>query len=243
MSIAENTKKSIAYLAKNSIPVRVIDKIPNAILGLDCDSNLVAKQILPVGFCYWTVEAIRHYSVDAFEKYKVMERIKDKLGSTYVISGVNYQGNISVSFLSAKYFVIKGDSLFERIVLDTLSQDSINMFKNEKYTIQKDTTEITTNSDGLTNNRYVYDRLIFSPSKFTMESLVFKDVVTRYSIELQGLWEINGKKYFDIRIKKPVDNEYSNYSLRFDDKFRFIDFEGDCDLINLLTEETNQVRK
>lgn len=239
--IAENAKKSLAYLINKSIPVRIIDKIPNAILGLDCDSNVVAKQILPIGFCYWTVEAERYYSVENFEEYKVMERIKDRLGSTCVISGINYQGNIAVSFLSAKYFVIRGDSLFERIVLDNLSQDSINMFANEKYIIQKGITEITTNLDSLNNNRYVYDRLIFSRSKFTAESLVFKDVVTRDSIELQGLWEIEGKKYYDIRIKKPVDNEYSNYSLRFDDEFRFIDFEGDCDLSNLLTEETNQV--
>jgi hypothetical protein len=239
--IAENYKKSMAYLMDKSIPVRIIDKIPNAILGWDCDSNVVAKQILPVGFCYWTVEAERYYSVENFEKYKVMERIKDKLGSTYVISGVNYQGNITVSVLSAKYFVIRGDSLFERIVLDNLSQDSVNMFTNEKYAIKKGITEIMTNLDSLTNSQYVYERLIFSPSKFIAESLVFKDVVTKDSIELQGLWEIEGKKYYDIRIKKPVDNEYSNYTLRFDDKFRFIDFEGDCDLTNLLTEETNQL--
>lgn len=243
LSIAENAKRSIEYLLQHSIPVRVIDKIPDAILGLDCDSNIVAKQILPIGFCYWTVEGERYYSVENFEKYKVMDRIKNELGSKYVISGVNYQGNIAVSFLSAKYFVIRGDSLFERIDIDNISQDSINMFTNQKYTIQKGTTAMTTNLDSMANNRYVYERLIFSRSIFTAESLVFRDVVTRYSIELQGLWEIEGKKYYDIRIKKPVDNEYSNYSLRFDDQFRFIDFEGDCDLTNLLTEETNQVRK
>ena len=48
LQIAENAKKSLEYLKSNNIPVRILDKIPNAVLGLDCDSNIVAKQIMPI---------------------------------------------------------------------------------------------------------------------------------------------------------------------------------------------------
>lgn len=238
LQIAENAEKSMSYLKSMGLPIRSIDKIPGAILGLDCDSNIVAKQNLPIGFCYWTVASERYYSVEDFENYKVLERIKDKLGSTYVISGINYQGNITVSYLYPKYFVIRGDSLFERIELDSISPNDVIFYKKNNYVIRK---ESIGNSDNLTKEIYIYDRFIFSNSKVIRNSLAFVDEVTKDSIELQGLWKFGRKKYYEIRIKKPNDNEYLNYSLQFDDKFRFVAFEADCHITSLLTEESNQV--
>lgn len=235
--IAKNAEKSWSYLKSKGIPIRVIDKIPGAILGLNCDSNIVVKQNLPIGFCYWNVAGERYYSVENFEKYKVLERIKDELGFKYVISGVNYQGNITVSFLHPRYFLIRGDSLFERVELDSISPSDVILYQKKNYLIRK---EAISNS---TEERYIYDRFIFSTAKVRRNRLAFVDEVTKDSIELQGLWKFKHKKYYEIRIKKPVDNEYMNYSLQFDDKFRFVAFEGDCHLTSLLTEESNQVMR
>lgn len=235
--IADNAKKSAAYLKDNGIPIRLVDKIPGAIVGLDCDSNIVVKQNLSIGFCYWTVSGERYYSAENFEKYKVLERIKGTLGADYVISGINHQGNITVSYLQPRYFVIRGDSLFERIELDSISNDAVNFYKKNNYLIQK---ESVIDSDNSLQDYYIYDRFIFSSSKIKNNSFAFEDVVTKDTIELQGLWKLGKKKYYEIRIKKPIDNEYFNYSLQFDDKFRFIAFEGDCQIIDLLTEESNR---
>lgn len=235
--IAENGKKSMDYLRIKGLPVRVIDRIPNAILGSDCDSNIVVRQNLPIGFCYWTVGWEKYYSVENFEKYKVLERIKDKLGADCVISGINYQGNIAISYLHTNYFVIKGDSLFERLELDSISLRYINSYEEKNYIIRK---ELRTGFDNLTKECFIYDRFIFSNSKVVDNTYAMTDIVTGDTIELQGLWNLDGKNYYELRIKKPVDNEYSNYSLQFDEKFRFIAFEGDCNITDLLTEESNQ---
>lgn len=244
LRIAENAKNSLDYLIKHNIPVRVIDKIPNIELSLDCDSNIVAKQKMPIGFCYWTVGAERYYSVKDFEKYKVMDRIKEKLGSTFVISGVNYQGNIAVSWLYPSHFVIKGDSLFERIVLKTLSPDSLKMFQKAHYAIQKGTKEMIAVSDTSSENWFVYDRLLFSPKTLTKKRPMFCDAVTGDTIALTGLWKINRKKYYEISVTKPSKVRYYDFSLQFDEKLKLFDFEGGCETAELLTEESNRlVRK
>jgi hypothetical protein len=232
-------KKTEKYLKDNHITIRNLDRLPNAIIGLDCDSNIVIKQQLPSMLCHWTVASKRNYTLKNLKKNKTLiDRLKRR-SQGLLISGTSPQGDIMVSYLNPRYFVVSGDSLFERILCRTISTDSALSLSNEVKRFKHDSIRLKKALKTFGETSYMYNRLIYVPGLYSASNKSFVDSVTGDTVKMKGYWEVNGKTYYEIRIIKSLKDEKQNYSFRFDEAYHFIDFEGCSDVIGQLTAENN----
>ncbi len=226
--------KSKKWLNKKGIRFYEIRKLEGRSQFFNCDSMIVLRKINEDTIMYWTTASLTPLEIKEAEEWIKSENVQ-KNGYVNVIQP---DGRINFIILSQKTFVCRNDSLFEKDDYYEISKDSIMSLYKSWIFKSKNEKEKKYYSDLINENTLHSYKLMFTPSLFYE-----KDTIQSKSIHfendviiLNGYWQIENVKYYQITVENKV--EKTKYSYRFDENFRFIDWEGcNKDIIDNLVED------
>ncbi len=240
--------KNLKWLNDRKIPILKLFKVDSQYIKMTCDSDLVIKTINKDSIFLWTTGSESYYGDNHPFGYKYLEAgIKNKqynFGKLSYIKGLNYQGNITLVTLKKHVFKISKDSLFELEEFYKISNDSVAKLNKKIYNFEGNKRERKKSLKILSTNLYYKFKLIYCKSMFRDNKDIYYNPDSRDSISLTGYWEIESKKYYKISIEnKTEDGTKTSYRYRFDELFRFVDYEG-CDKAELeaLSTDNNLIK-
>lgn len=232
LDIEKKKKSNLNWLKKNGIKLNDLPEAnPNELI-YTCDSTVLLKRINGDTMMIWTVG-----SEENTDTNRVKELIKnERFGRTRYIKGVNYQGNIVHVYLSQKKFYTKNDSLFELATFYKISSDSILNLMMEMFEKIEDTQTRGSLQEIIDQNSYQDFKLIFHPKIFQNGN--YRGNKKGDNIELASVWEIDGKKYYEINIKNTTGEWNTKYTYLFDETYKLIRYDGcNSTILSQLTEE------
>jgi hypothetical protein len=231
----QTKNKAIVYLNWLKAKGIEINRLPNvdpSEIIYTCDSTLLLKKVIGDTLKLWTTGGEIY-----LDSIRIQDFIMSKeFGYTSYISGVNYQGNIAYTYLKPNTFLIRNDSLFEKETFYKISSDSITSLFSQIIESENDTIKMLSVKKIIDENTYEAFKLIFHPAIFI--NGIYNGNVKGDIIELTSIWKIEGKKYYQILIKNTSGKYKTEYSYRFDQNYKFIDYDGcNSEEIKKLTNE------
>lgn len=229
--------KNLKWLSDRKIPILKLFKVDSRDVRMTCDSTLTIKQTDKDSIFLWTTESEIAYGDNHPFGYKYLERaIKDKqneFGKYSYIKGLNYQGSISFVNLKRNVFKVSKDSLFEFSEFYKINNDSVAFLKDKVYDFEGNKKYRKKYSKILSSNSYYKFKLIYCNSIFKDSNFVYYNSDSRDTVKLTGVWKVGTKKYYRITIEnKTEDGTKTSYSYRFDEFYRFVDYE-ECDKVEM----------
>lgn len=218
--IRKKANENLQWLSKNQIPVNRLPNADQSKIIYTCDSTLLLKKVKGDTTFLWTVGGISYLDTNQVKKY-IKYR---KFGRTAYISGVNYQGNISFVSLSKHTFLIKNDSLFELAKFYEIPEDSVFKLLDKAFSA-KDSSQIIKYFLLIKKNSYERFKLIFHPDLFK-NSNIYASNIKGDKVILNSVWEINGKRYYQISIKNKIGETGTEYKYLFDENYKFLKYDG-----------------
>ena len=229
--------KNLKWLSDRKIPLLKLFKADSRYVNMTCDSTLTIKQTDKDSIFLWTMASESAYGDNHPFGYKYLERaIKDKrneFGRFSYIKGLNYQGSISFVNLKRNVFKVSKDSLFEFSEFYKINNDSVAFLKDKVYSFEGKKRDRKKYSKILSSNSYYKFKLIYCNSMFRDSNFVYYNQESKDTIRLTGYWLIGTKKYYRIDIEnKTEDGTKTSYGYRFDEFYRFVDYE-ECDKVEM----------
>jgi len=240
------------WLLDNQIPLNTLHRVPQNELLYNCDSTLFRKVKKGDTIFLWTPSG--EWMQDLTDKYgqkNLPEFINDSaFGISRYIKQLDYDGRLKTVYLAPHVFLIRKDSLFERVEYYTKPEKFIDSLYDlwsenlSKQMLSVSDTSLKKKGESILEEIHKYldykFRLLFHCSMFkngrrkyytSGSSKKCDDVIMLENFRKNG-----DKEYYEIRINNDCKKDKTTYAFGIDNNFRFIYWEG-C-----FTEELSQAR-
>ena len=242
--VSDEEKLEIAnkWVKENHIPLNTLHKVPQNEILYNCDSTLFRKELRGDTIYFWTSSG--EWMQDLTDKYgkkNLPELINsNSFGISSYIKNIASDGRFTTVHLSPHVFLIKKDSLFERVDYYTKPEkfiDSLYDLWSEnlgKLMLSDTDTTLKKKNENILEEIHKYlaykFRLLFHCSMFKDGKRKFYTSGSRKKcddvIVLDNFTKNGDKEYYEIRINNDCEKDATTYAFGIDNNFRLIYWEG-----------------
>ena len=233
-SYAQSTKEkdaAISFLQDNHIKLNSVVPPNGFIVYYNCDSLLFLKGVFGDTIKIWTPLTVLAEDIESAKK-----SITNKaFGHTQLITGVQNNGTMLIARYHQTQFIYRHDSLYQ--LKDSVTRPVTGLIALMTSFLKKEISDTlfkkgADSVNAIPRAQAIYiPKLILSKKMFNGEGsgvLLAKKVNYECdSVVLEKKWLQKGVHCYLVRIYNKQDNgEWDSYSYAFDDKMRFIWWEG-----------------
>jgi len=230
------------WLSDNNVPLNTLHKVPQNELLYNCDSTLFRKETKGDTIYLWTPSGEWMQDLtDNYGKKNLPEFINNSsFGVSRYIKQLDNDGRLRTVYLAPHVFIIRNDSLLERVEYYTKPEKFIDSLYDiwsenlSKSFVSGSDSNLKKKNEDILDEIHKYlaykFRLLFHCSMFkngkrkyyTSGSLKKCDDV----IVLENFWKNGSNEYYEIRINNDCEKDKTTYAFGIDNNFRFIYWEG-----------------
>lgn len=234
---AESIEIYTKWMSQNNVAFKQLPRVKSpSELVYDCDQNLFVKRINGDTLTFWLKSSWYNMGKGSARKLEELnEAIKrPSFGLTEYLEKFDEFGGIVLVTLAPRSFTVKSDTLFQLESFFKISYDSIETLIVEAFTYEE---KRELNGKIIKDNQYHEFKPIFAPRMF-IEKRSFATEKKGEQIELDHMWNLNGKKYYQISFKSQREDDVIVFpTYLFDDQYTFIQYDGCHKELQLLTPD------